>query len=195
MGRDYLKKMMIVGTVFVIGISIIIVLDSASYAQSSKKMKGLHFQVPEDWPIEERGGIVGPIPTEEYIAIKFKATEEQSQVIKDKFTDRMNELQLNLKRMEVDFLIEIKKVQLQGGTSVETNEGLSELISGLDLFESELGRLDRKITNKVHEMKAQSEETARKMNSVEKKIKDLQALIYKLDEEIDYIFEKQKSSY
>jgi len=37
----------------------------------TKTKDGLHFNVPPDWPIEERGGVVGPIPAEEYMARKF----------------------------------------------------------------------------------------------------------------------------
>lgn len=36
-----------------------------------KTKNGLQFEVPEDWPIEERNGTVGPIPIEEYLAKKF----------------------------------------------------------------------------------------------------------------------------
>jgi len=36
---------------------------------------GLRFRVPPDWPIEKRGGGVGPIPVEEYVARKFASME------------------------------------------------------------------------------------------------------------------------
>jgi len=44
-------------------------------ATVTKSKNGLHFQVPDDWPIEERGGIVAPIPIEEYLARKFEKLE------------------------------------------------------------------------------------------------------------------------
>ena len=37
--------------------------------------KGINFNVPEDWPIEERGGAVGPIPIEEYLGLKFRKVD------------------------------------------------------------------------------------------------------------------------
>lgn len=42
-----------------------------------RSVKGLQFNVPDDWPIEERGGTVGPIPIEEYIAKKFSAIDSK----------------------------------------------------------------------------------------------------------------------
>jgi hypothetical protein len=56
----------------------------------------LHFQVPPDWPIEERGGIVAPIPVEEYLARKFKALESQLRTIEQ----RLNGLDLRLRVLE-----------------------------------------------------------------------------------------------
>lgn len=39
----------------------------------TKEMKGFRFQVPADWPVEERAGKVGPVPVEEYLSKKFTA--------------------------------------------------------------------------------------------------------------------------
>ena len=46
-----------------------------------KTQDQLHFQLPPDWPIERRGGIVGPIPVEEYLAQKFNALDARLQMI------------------------------------------------------------------------------------------------------------------
>ena len=47
-----------------------------SYAEeqgeSLRTQKGLRFTVPEDWPIEKRGGGLAPIPVEEYVLKRFK---------------------------------------------------------------------------------------------------------------------------
>lgn len=40
-----------------------------------KTEQGLHFQVPEDWPVERRAGVVTPVPIEEYLARKFKTLD------------------------------------------------------------------------------------------------------------------------
>lgn len=39
--------------------------------------EGLTFRVPEDMPIEKRGGIVAPIPFDEYTYGKFKKIEKR----------------------------------------------------------------------------------------------------------------------
>ena len=43
--------------------------------------EGLHFNVPPDWPVEKRNGVVGPIPIEEYLARKFTSLEAQIQLL------------------------------------------------------------------------------------------------------------------
>ena len=64
----------------------------------SRTIEGIHFKVPEDWPIEDRGGSLAPIPVEEYVGIKFakydsriaaleaslKGTLEENKALKDK---------------------------------------------------------------------------------------------------------------
>lgn len=53
-----------------------------------KKSKyGLNFQVPPDWPIEERAGIVAPIPIEEYLSLKFKDVELRLQGIEKRLDE------------------------------------------------------------------------------------------------------------
>ena len=61
-----------------------------------KTQEQLHFELPLDWPVEKRGGIVGPIPVEEYLAMKFKALEARLQVIEQ----RLNGLDLRLRVVE-----------------------------------------------------------------------------------------------
>ena len=49
-----------------------------------KTKEGLIFRVPEDMPIETRGGIQAPIPFDEYIYRKFKQTETRLQSLERK---------------------------------------------------------------------------------------------------------------
>ena len=44
-----------------------------------KTNAGLNFNVPADWPIEKRNGVVGPIPIEEYLGRKFSALDSRLQ--------------------------------------------------------------------------------------------------------------------
>ncbi len=46
-----------------------------------KKKDGLRFNVPSDWPVEERNGAVGPIPIEEYLAKKFAGLESRLRLL------------------------------------------------------------------------------------------------------------------
>lgn len=51
------------------------VSEAAEDQRERFKSTNLKFNVPDDWPIEERGGTVGPIPVEEYLALKFGRIE------------------------------------------------------------------------------------------------------------------------
>jgi hypothetical protein len=75
-----------------------------------KNRDGLNFNLPEDWPIEKRGGVVAPIPVEEYLSKKFKSVEERIRFI---------EQQVGALDMRVRILEEQSKKQ-QRLQSVET---------------------------------------------------------------------------
>jgi len=173
----------------------ILTIDDPSYAQNIKSKNGLNFNVPEDWPIEKRGGILSPIPTEEYILIKFTEVEEEFQVMKADLTGKFEELQLNIDNVEANFTKEIQKVQTQAEDQTGAGEDLTDVLARLASLESELGRLERKIMNKVAAMRSKSDDTSMTIRSIKKKIEALQVQIYKLDEEIDYVFEKQGIAY
>ncbi|MBI4355999.1 MAG: hypothetical protein HY597_06105 [Candidatus Omnitrophica bacterium] len=42
---------------------------------AARTAKGLHFDFPPDWPIEERNGIVAPIPLQEYLDRKLSGLD------------------------------------------------------------------------------------------------------------------------
>jgi len=44
-----------------------------------KTEDGLRFKLPADWPIERRGGVIAPIPVEEYLSRKLTAIEARLQ--------------------------------------------------------------------------------------------------------------------
>jgi hypothetical protein len=77
-----------------------------------KTSEGLHFKVPPDWPIEKRGGIMAPIPIEEYLARKFKALEAQLQALEQ----RLNGFDVRLRVVE-----EQAKKQREGLRSSEAS--------------------------------------------------------------------------
>ena len=55
--------------------------SSEATASVIKKKDGIRFNVPPDWPIEERNGAVGPIPIEEYLGRKFAALESRVRLL------------------------------------------------------------------------------------------------------------------
>ena len=61
-----------------------------------KSQEQLHFELPPDWPIEKRGGMVGPIPVEEYLAMKFKSLDSRLQAMEQK----LNGMDLRLRVIE-----------------------------------------------------------------------------------------------
>ena len=68
-----------------------------------RTIKGIRFNVPEDWPIEERGGALGPIPVEEYVTLKFGQIGERFKTIEadqaNSFST-LSEVRTRLKKLE-----------------------------------------------------------------------------------------------
>ncbi len=70
--------------------------DKAVSAESKKESepksaKGIQFSVPADWPIEKRNGALGPIPIEEYLALKFKKLEDRIVILENKVNNQSSE--------------------------------------------------------------------------------------------------------
>jgi len=59
----------------------------SSEANPVRVVSGVGFSVPADWPIEKRNGAVGPIPIEEYMALKFKKMEDRISVLEAKLAE------------------------------------------------------------------------------------------------------------
>ncbi len=70
--------------------------ETADPVTVKKTESGLHFQVPADWPIEKRGGVMAPIPIEEYLSRKFKGIETQIQALEQ----RLNGLDVRQRALE-----------------------------------------------------------------------------------------------
>ena len=62
----------------------------------TKTSKGLKFKLPADWPVEERNGVVAPIPPEEYYARKFSAIESRLKSVEQ----QTGSLELRLRVLE-----------------------------------------------------------------------------------------------
>ena len=55
--------------------------------QGERTVKGIRFNVAPDWPIEDRGETVGPIPVEEYLALKFNKVDGRLGEVESRFPD------------------------------------------------------------------------------------------------------------
>ena len=75
-----------------------------------RTVKGIRFKIPEDWPIEEHGGALGPIPIEQYVTLKFGKAEERFNEMETKLgADEKRVSDLNAK---VEMLEEsLKKIE------------------------------------------------------------------------------------
>ncbi|MCK5180594.1 MAG: hypothetical protein KAR32_13775, partial [Candidatus Omnitrophica bacterium] len=102
MNAGFVGKRAYFGFILIVSIGVIGVLCGNSYAQNSKKVGQHNFQLPDDWPVEKRGGLITPLPTEEYVSIKFEEIEKEFQAIKDDFTQEFDGFRLDLKGIEED---------------------------------------------------------------------------------------------
>ena len=186
---EVVKKCLYFGLILIVSIGLIFVTYGNSYAQSSKKVGKLNFQLPEDWPIGKRGGLISPIPIEEYVSIKFAEIEKEFQAIKDEFSEKFIGLQSNLKNIEEGLSKEIKKRQSENATQGGASGNLTDILSNIESIKSELGRLDRKITNKLKDVQAKLERINPQIEFIKENLDGLQTQIYRLDEKIDYFQE------
>ena len=69
--------------------------------QTKMTKEGLHFRVPEDMPIEHRGGLQVPLPFDEYMYGKFKQLD-----------GILKSMETRLERIE-KLLIEMKEAQTE----------------------------------------------------------------------------------
>jgi len=84
--------------VFVLFAAVFFGLTGAGFAQEEKEnptaenpvrvVGGVGFSVPADWPIERRNGATGPIPIEEYMALKFNKLEERISALEKKLDEK-----------------------------------------------------------------------------------------------------------
>lgn len=72
--------------------------------RTTKTLKGINFNLPADWPLEERGGALGPIPIEEYLIMKFEKTASHFKQLEDQIAGgfKDHKARLNLLETKVD---------------------------------------------------------------------------------------------
>lgn len=84
--------------IVVLFVAFILSLSYEGFAQDEKEnataenpvrvVSGVGFSVPADWPIERRNGATGPIPIEEYMALKFNKLEERISALESKMEEK-----------------------------------------------------------------------------------------------------------
>lgn len=87
--------------------------DASGSVTIRKSKEGLNFTLPPDWPIEKRGGIMAPIPIEEYLGRKFSTLESRLKLLEQ----QANGLDVRLRIVEEG----LKRQQRQGLTSTESS--------------------------------------------------------------------------
>jgi hypothetical protein len=78
-------------------------------AEESKARKGLHFNVPDDWPVEKRGGVLAPIPVEEYVLKRFKQIQDDMNSLRGELTARMETLEGDLRGIKSNVSQDLEK--------------------------------------------------------------------------------------
>ena len=79
-------------------------LDAASEERkttSVRTVKGIQFNLPEDWPIKEQGegSALQPIPVEEYVVLKFGKVDERLEQLDKRMTKEFTQLKSKVKEL------------------------------------------------------------------------------------------------
>lgn len=81
-----------------------------------KSKDGLHFKVPADMPIVERGGVILPLPTDEYLIQKINALTERMDDLRNRteaLDQKVDSLNKQLERLFLH-LSQTQKKERQG---------------------------------------------------------------------------------
>ncbi len=81
----------------------------AAEPKSQRTQEGLHFTVPEEWPIEKRGGVLSPMPVEEYVVKRFQESESRITTISQDLSNRITEIKNSCESSRQNTETELKK--------------------------------------------------------------------------------------
>ncbi len=85
----------------------------AEESKSQRTQEGLHFTVPEEWPIEKRGGVLSPMPVEEYVVKRFKEIESRITAISQDLSNRITEIKNSCESSRQNTTTEFKRIDDQ----------------------------------------------------------------------------------
>ncbi|MCK5012449.1 MAG: hypothetical protein KAS66_01395 [Candidatus Omnitrophica bacterium] len=195
MSAGFVRKHACLRFILIVIAGIVFVMCSNSYAQSSKKVGQLRFQVPEDWPIEKRGGLMTPISTEEYVSFKFQEIEKEFLAVKDDFARKHEGLESNLKNVEDDILKEFKKLQAQSEEQIRAGVKITDFLSSIGLLRDKIDHLDKVMSKRIKEVESKLNGINLQLEFIGDNLDGLQTQIYRLDEKVDYFHEDAHRPY
>jgi hypothetical protein len=187
------KKVIFIVRIILCFSFLILLSPGSDYAQeattTTKVEKGLRFKVPEDWPVEERAGVVAPIPVEEYISIKFKDIEAKLGVIRQELTSKFEEVNSAVDKFKADTTDKLAQLEVDMDYVKTETQGLS---LGLDQIKARLNSAEGDLGVLAEEMVALNAQN----DNIVKQYNDLLVRIDNLEQEvqdIDYISPKEKA--
>jgi peptidoglycan hydrolase CwlO-like protein len=180
------KKLLIaVIILFVCGL-MITSLRSASTEEDNKVKrveKGLRFNVPEDWPVEERNGVVAPVPVEEYLESKFKDITSQLESIKQDLSSKFQEAKQDISSLKDEISEKLKQMksdaQAKEPQPEDVSMSLDSIISRFNSVEKSLGGLSEELRDVDYQDK-----------SINSQLNDMEIRIKQLESELEDIKEK-----
>jgi len=171
MKRNFSKIKVFLALGVILGFMFITANKSPSQTtQEPVKKRGLLFTVPEDWPIEERGGVVAPIPIEEYVTRKFKDIESRLEKIKQDLSQNLKDsanAKLESSIVQNDIPLQLKEIsaRLESiGKDVDQLKGQGEPSTGSGKqIESQI----KDIRNETQVLRTWVEDLERRLRKIE----------------------------
>ena len=144
--KDFFKKELVT-----LGIMILLFWAYCSGNQTAadepKRMeKGIKFNVPPNWPIEEKGGGLAPMPVEDYVLKRFKEIEGQLKELEKSLAEKnqagvdpkfQNDLATKLEVISAQFKALSSDVQALRTDIQDFKDSQSRLNTRLDAMDKE----------------------------------------------------------
>lgn len=80
--------------------------------------RGLRYSVPKDWPMDERNGGISPVPTEEYVLMKFKKIDARLAALEAQLNQKSAEAPIEAKKIPETTMSRLKSLEYKPATLV-----------------------------------------------------------------------------
>ena len=172
------KKQIIQGTLLAIVPWLVIGGIKNSYGEDEqetvKMQQGLRFAVPDDWPVEERGGVVAPIPIEEYVVEKFDAIESELEAIRRDLLEKPkdNEAPLPMASpggvaQSQDIGARLESLARDVAQLKEQWESIKNTEASVKQMQSQMNTANKDSTNEMRILRTWLEDIERRLRSLE----------------------------